>query len=329
MSCYESHSVLCQAPADAVYELISTAARWPQVLNRCESVEVLASGLDWEVVELTARVHGRPSSWVSERRRTPAVFGVDDQIVRPMPLVESMRTTWRVFDLGDNSSLLLLEHEFEIEKDVAGLVPGVITHDDAARHISSAIDANSLKELADFKAAVELSAGPSAGADIERSRHSVVCVADPDEMYRLVRDTSDWPELFPACVATSARSIPGGEIVTIHALQDGDIVSWDVARTYRDRIRRIDYEFVIPMPLVECMSGTWRVVDLEDGRSLLTVDRQWRILEDVSGIRDAIRTRSEARSYVRACVETNAGREMDSISRRLSSTDRTTAGGLS
>jgi aromatase len=238
---------------------------------------------------------------------------METRMVRPMPLVERMHTSWRVFDLNDEASLLLVEHDYDLKKDVAGYVDGISTAEQAEKYIAGALAVNAARELADFKAAAEARTRPE--RDIHRARHSVVCDADVADVYQQIRDTAEWPQMFEACVgATVKQQRAGSEVVTVYATQAGQIVSWDTERHYHDAIHRIDYQLLVPMPFVESMSGQWRVIPLQPGRCLLTVDRAWRILHDISGIREDIHTRAQAAAFVRGFVETNAAAEMQAIS---------------
>jgi aromatase len=141
-----------------------------------------------------------------------------------------------------------------------------------------------------------------------------VCDATSELVYSIIRDVSIWPELFEPCVATAViDETASTQVVRVEALQKGQRVSWDSRRRYRDEIRRIDYQLIVPMPFVEAMSGEWRVVPLDGDRCLLTVDRWWRILADVSGIREGVDTVPQAAAFVSEYVNRNAGAEMDSI----------------
>lgn len=152
---YASHSVVCDAPAQRVYELVSRACDWPRILQPCEEVTVLATSDDEERVEIVALLRGVRATWESQRRFKPEIYGVDAEIVRPMPLVEYMRASWRVVDLENRQCLLLVEHDYRVSDDVSGLVDGVTTRIEAERFIAEAIDLNSTRELHDFKAAAE------------------------------------------------------------------------------------------------------------------------------------------------------------------------------
>jgi ribosome-associated toxin RatA of RatAB toxin-antitoxin module len=224
-----------------------------------------------------------------------------------------MSTTWRVITLNSEQSLLLLEHDYSLCDEVTGQVAGVVTRADAERFIGGAIDANSEIELGNIKAAVERVADHGSGRDYHAS-HTVICAAPADSVYRLIRDTGNWPLIFDACLgATRLEGDATSELVRIEAIQDDRRVSWDTRRRYFDAIHRIDYHLPVPMPFVESMRGQWRVVPLGPERCLLTVDRSWRMLADVTGIRPGIDAVAHAAEFVGTFVRNNAEAEMLSI----------------
>lgn len=308
-----SHSVTCNAPAARVYELIRRSRDWPQVLDPCEAVTILEEGENFEHVEITARVNGEEMTWRSRRRILPEVFGVEAVIAEPMKLVEAMRTNWRVVELNIEQSVVILEHEYDLCADIAGQVAGVSSPDEASRFIESAIDANSTVELGNIKAAAERADTSADGRDFHL-RHSVVCAAPADTVYGMIRSTETWPRIFDACLsAAPVGSDETGELVRIEAVQNGQTVSWDTRRRYFDQIRRVDYHLLVPMPFLESMHGQWRVVPLGADRCLLTVDRSWRMLPDVTGIRTGVATVVQAAALVTGFVNGNAEAEMRSI----------------
>ena len=124
-----SHRIVCDASADRLYAVIRNSADWPALLEPCQAVTVLAADDESEHIELTALLHGRPATWQSRRRFQPDVYGVQSTLVRPMPLVAAMTTTWRVIPVNAEQSVLLLEHDYDLCDDVTGLVDGVTTRD--------------------------------------------------------------------------------------------------------------------------------------------------------------------------------------------------------
>lgn len=313
MRYHASHSVVCDAPPERVYRLISRSRDWPGVFEPCEAVTVLAEEPGSEHIEIRARVGGESMTWQSRRRFLPEVYGIRAEIVQPMKLVDAMTTDWRVVPVNREQSLLVLEHAYDLCEDIAGQVESVTTRAEAERFIESAVDANSTTELGNIKAAVEQPA--PAGLELDHhARHSVVIAAPADAVYPLIRDAGIWPRIFDACVsATTVEADEVGELVRIEALQDGRTVAWDTRRCYYDAIRRVDYHLPVPMPFVSSMHGQWRVLPLGAERCLLTVDRHWRMLDNVNGIREGVATVAQAAAVVRDFVETNAAAEMASL----------------
>ena len=310
-----SHSIACNASRAQVYGLIRDSAHWPQIFEPCIAVEVLESTQDAEHIQVTARVNGLPMTWRSRRRFLPEVHGIESVLTQPMKLVSAMATSWRVVAINNEQCLLVLEHAYDLEADIEGQVDGVRTLDEARRFIESAIDGNSRTELGNIKAAVERAPRTEPAVQPERhASHSVLCEASADSVYAVIRDTANWPRIFDACVsATRVRGDATRELVHIEAVQDGHPMAWDTQRTYFDTIRRIDYELPVPMPFLSSMKGQWRVVPLGEGRCLLSVDRSWRLLDDVRGIRPGIETVAQAAALFDAFVNDNAEAEMRAI----------------
>src|SRR4051794_30847456 len=162
-----SHSVVCNAPRARVYALISRSSDWPAIFEPCEAVNVLEAGDGFEQIEITARVNGTPMTWQSRRRFLPDVFGIESTLVRPMKLVRAMTTSWRVAHINNEQCLLILEHEYDLDEEIAGQVDGVNTRREAERFIDTAIDTNSRTELGNIKQAVER---PATGQDVPLNR---------------------------------------------------------------------------------------------------------------------------------------------------------------
>lgn len=310
-----SHSIVCNAPRPRVYGLIRHSAAWPQVFEPCQAVKVLESAEDFEHIEVTALVNGQPMSWQSRRRFLPEVFGIESTLTRPMKLVRAMSTSWRVAPISAEQCLLVLEHAYELDEDVRGQVEDVHTHEQAHRFIDSAIDANSTTELGNIKAAVEREVREESEPRLDRHNSiSVVCEAPADSVYAVIRDAGKWPHIFDSCISATRLEGDGAqELVRIEADQGGHRVAWNTHRRYFDAIRRIDYHLPEPMPFLASMQGQWRVLPLGPRRCLLTVDRSWRMLDDVRGIREGVETVAQATAIFDAFVNENAQSEMRAI----------------
>lgn len=172
-----AHSIVCNVPPARVYELIRRSVEWPQVFEPCQKVVLIEEGPQHEHIEITALVNGVAMTWRSQRRFQPEVFAIESRLLPPMPLVRSMTTSWRVVPVNHEQSLLLLEHDYELLDDVAGLVEGVTTREQAEQFIARAIDTNSTTELGNIKAAVERQTVKGEVRLDRQARHSIVCAA--------------------------------------------------------------------------------------------------------------------------------------------------------
>lgn len=305
----QSSSIVCNAGQAAVYAVICDSQRWPDLFEPCQAVEAIARDADGEHIRLTALVGGHPMQWESKRTFRREIFGIDTQVVKPMALVASMATTWRVIALNGVQCLLVLEHDYSLVDDVAGLVPGVTTRAEAEAFVAGAIHANTTKELGNIRDAVE---GRRQAADgVRTTSHSITCAAPADKVYAIIADAANWPKIFDACVSAVAEPRDGNrELVHIEALQNGQVIGWDTLRTYHDNILRIDFHLPVPMPFLAEMSGQWRVIPVGEDRCVLNVTRRFVLLDDVRGIRAGVETREQAADIVNRFIDDNAAGEM-------------------
>ncbi|MFI5782452.1 SRPBCC family protein [Nocardia sp. NPDC051570] len=305
-----SHNIVCPAPAERVYALLTDPAGWPEILTPCQAVLVRSATATTQTVEMTMAAGPETVTWVSERELRPEFYGVEEVQRRPMPLVERIHTSWRVVGLNKFACVLLAEHTVELTDD----------NPEAADRLRAMIHRNVAVALADYRAAAHRHMTPLSQDAMpdNRIRHTVWCESDADAVYRIVCDTSAWPQLFEACVDVDILRIDGETTdVRVWAMQDGRRVSWDTRRTHHPDLRRVDYQLLVPMPFVAEMAGQWRVIAVAPDRCLLVVDRWWSMLDDVTGIRDGIDTVSQAAHVVRSYVDTNAGAEMRVIADRV------------
>jgi aromatase len=284
-----SHAVLCSAPPERIYRIISDSARWPDLFEPCLEVRALERDCRGEDIEVAAMINGAPMRWRSRRRFRPDALAIDSESVEPMPLVRSMKTRWRVIPANEAQCALVLEHDFEVLDDVAGLVEGVGTAAEAAAFIARAIEANSLRELANIRDSAAPGSQASDGTGPIRRFCSIVCEAPALQVFEAVADTGQWPLLFDACASVEVLEDGArGELVRIEARQGDRLISWTTRRRYHRDLYRIDFTLETPMPFVAAMAGEWRVTPLGPDRALLSVDRRFELRETPDQPRDEI-----------------------------------------
>jgi aromatase len=149
------HSILCHAPTNAVYGIISNSARWPDIFEPCLNVESLEKKDGYEVIRVTAEVNQVEMQWVSHRVLNEEIYGIDFETNPPLPLLKSMQGRWRVVPIQEGECLLFLEHNFEVKDDVTGIVEGVATPEQAVDFMMQALHRNTIKELNSIKKLAE------------------------------------------------------------------------------------------------------------------------------------------------------------------------------
>src|SRR5262245_54962427 len=135
-----SRSVLCDAPADVVYELVTRTSEWPGLFEGRLSATSIQSDADGRLLEVSARSGDRLISWQWHVRLLPEVLGVEAEVRAPLSVFASMRTSVRVFRINSEQSLLLVEHEYELSATPGD---GGASPDTAGASISTAIDSES------------------------------------------------------------------------------------------------------------------------------------------------------------------------------------------
>lgn len=150
------HSILCDCSREIVYQIICNAEKWPDILEPCISVKTLLKDTHTETVEVSAWINNEKMTWQSKRTFLKDTFGIDAELIKPMPLVKYMHAFWRVLSENNNQQcLLILDHAFEISDNIDGKIKGVLTKADAIDFMKKAIDVNSKKELMNIKNVAE------------------------------------------------------------------------------------------------------------------------------------------------------------------------------
>ncbi|EIS1474296.1 hypothetical protein LY554_003972 [Salmonella enterica] len=303
----QANSVVCNASQATVYSLICNSQQWPQLFEPCIAVETLTRNEGEEQIRVTARVGGEQMTWESQRVFRKEIYGIDSTIVKPMLFVKNMSTTWRVIALNPTQSLIVLEHDYTLVDEIPYHLAEVTTREQAAAFVANAIDANSAKELGNIRDAVQK---PHSVTQRSTS-HSIICEASAAEVYGTIADVSNWPKIFDSCISAVAQKRVGNvERVRIEAWQKDQVVGWDTQRSYFDDIFRINFFLPVPMPFLKEMSGQWRVVPLDERRSILNVTRDFTLLDNVSGIREDITTHEQASELINRFIDDNAASEM-------------------
>lgn len=310
----QSNTILCHSPCDTVFQIIKNSSDWPEYFEPCVKVRVIERTDSSEHIYISAIVNGSEVSWESKRQFFSSIYCIETEMVKPMPLVHSMKTTWNVYPLNEQQCMLSLEHKYKICDDVMGIIDGVDSQEDALRYMQNAIDVNSDKELSNIKALAECNANTLSTEKQWQTSHSIVCNTSADTVFSVIADVDIWPELIEACQKATVIAVNDGiQIVQIEALDGNDTLLWETHRRCYHDVFRVDFSLPKPMPFLKTMYGTWRVIPLDNNRSLLCVTRHFELLDDISSIRDDISTHEAAKAHINHFINVNAENEMQSF----------------
>lgn len=314
MKLHETHSVTCNATKERVYNIICESERWPEIFEPCIAVKVLHKTDFDEHIEITAWVNGKEMTWESQRFFLKDIYAINSKILKPIKLVKSMDTHWRVISLNNTQSLIILEHNYEIDENISDQVEGVNSISDAITFISNAINHNTSIELNNIKNLFPQKYTNKKIIVQKSTSHSILCNVTAEKIYEIIADVSYWPKIFSQCVSANVlEKFENTEIIRIEAMQNNNLISWNTKREYLKNIFRIDFSLPIPMPYLKSMKGQWRVIPIDTEKCLLNVERHFELLEMVPNIREDIKTLEQASNFISQFIEENAENEMLAI----------------
>lgn len=268
-----SHSVICQVPADQVYSIVADVRRWVGLFEISREATIVGQGDNHELARITAQINGTETSWISHRKFLPTIYGVDFEILTPMPLVEYMRGHWRVIPLETHRCLLLVEHHFAIKPEVEGLAEGVSTREEALDYMLRAIHSNAWRDLEHLKSHVEREARAADPLEHEFSTDKLIA-APIAEVYQLLKDVAHWPDLLPHCQAVDMRYDESGhqEFVMQVSTPHGD-EQFRSIRICHDGAFSIRYFQPEPPAVLKFHSGDWILHETPEGTKVIAAHR--------------------------------------------------------
>ncbi len=192
------HRRVVEAPVQRVYALVEDVTRWPVIFEPCVHVQQLRRENGSETFRLWALVNDAVHSWTSRRELDPS--GPDGPRIRfaqerSNPPVTAMSGEWLFRPLPGGRTEIVLTHHF-----------AVLDRPGAAESTATAVDRNSLSELAALSAVAE-QAHPL--SDLVFSFTDTMPVAvPPAEAYDFLARADRWPDLLPHVRRTRLR-VPG------------------------------------------------------------------------------------------------------------------------
>jgi aromatase len=289
------HETTVSAPARAVYDLIADVSSWPHVFGPTVHVERSALGPDEERLLMWAVANDEVRSWTSLRRLDPERLRITfRQEKSPAPLLH-MGGTWELEPLSENTTRVLLHHDFRT------------VHDDPAEValVERAVDRNSVAELAALKRVAEL--GESYGDLVLSFEDSVTIDAPAALVYDFLRRAGDWPSRLPHVVRLElTEPAPDLQTMTMDTRgPDGSVHTTTSVRVCFPH-DRIVYKQTGTPPIMAAHTGRWTLLPTAAGVEVVSqhtvVIRPERVLE----VLGADGTVAGARELIRRALGTNS-----------------------
>ncbi|MCA8277169.1 SRPBCC family protein [Burkholderia sp. AU30280] len=271
------HAIVCDAPAQNVYDALKDVGNWPLIIDACTSATVVSREHDAEVVRIDAIQGGLPVSWETHRTYRPEIFRIDFHLRVPMPLLERMGGQWRVVPLSDRRCVLHVTRDFLVKADVTGIRPDIADVAAAVDFIREFTCRNGESEMGAIRSFVERQRADCASFE---TRHSLPF--PPDKVYDVLADVASWPDVLPHCERIDILhddTVNQEFLLTIAAERGGE--RFRSIRRCDANALSIRYFQPEPPALLRAHEGEWRVVASAAGCEVISAHRI-RIDEDMA-----------------------------------------------
>lgn len=144
--------------------------------------------------------------------------------------------------------------------------------------------------------------------------HSILCHASANTVYGIISNSARWPDIFEPCI--NVESLEKGEcyeVIRVTAEVNGVEMQWVSHRVLLEEIQGINFETNPPMSLLKSMQGRWRVLSMEEGGSLLSLEHNFEVKEEVKGLVEGVNTPDEALDFMMQAIHRNTLKEFNSI----------------
>lgn len=145
-------------------------------------------------------------------------------------------------------------------------------------------------------------------------RNSVVCNAPQAVVYSLICNSQQWPQLFEPCIAVKTLAHDENEeLIQVTAIVGGEQMTWESRRIFRKEIYGIDSTIVKPMLFVKHMLTTWRVIALNQTQSLIVLEHDYTLVDEIPSHLNEITTHEQAAVFIANAINTNSTKELNNI----------------
>lgn len=144
--------------------------------------------------------------------------------------------------------------------------------------------------------------------------NKIICNAHMDNLYQIVCNSKRWPEIFDPCISVKTiKSANNFEHIEVTALVNEQKMTWESERVFLPEIHGINSFIIKPMKLVKFMKTMWRIISINKQQSLVLLEHEYEISEDIKGLVDEIETYNEASLYIERAIDENSRKELFNI----------------
>jgi aromatase len=116
---------------------------------------------------------------------------------------------------------------------------------------------------------------------VREVEHEIIVHAPAADVYRLLAQVENWPQIFPPSVYVDYLDRDGNqEQIRIWALANGVVKNWTSRRRLDPESLRIEFRQEVSTPPVAAMSGKWIIEPLSDRETRLRLLHEYRAVGD-------------------------------------------------
>ncbi len=191
------HSIQIKTDIESAFQLCLNVENWPEFFPPCLKAVILKQENNQQLIEITAKTNDTVMTWQSLRTIDHLSHTIRFQQLKPAPLLSKMEGAWRFYPLHD-STLISLEHDFEVKDEVAGIIEDIKTKAEAVTYMKNAVNSNTQQELRSIKQILEKKS--FAQNDISCRFHTEEIISQPAELvHAALWNIKNWPSLLPHC----------------------------------------------------------------------------------------------------------------------------------
>nr|UUG47308.1 aromatase [Amycolatopsis sp.] len=296
---HATHSVTIDAPAQAVYGLVSATENWPLLFPPTVLVHHIERVGTEERIQIWATANDEVKTWTSFRRLDPAARRIEFRQERSHAPVRSMGGAWTIGELPGGQTVVTLDHDFTAVDDTPENV----------EWIERAIDRNSGAELSALRKNAE---------SLQDDRDLLLKFADTitvhgsaSDVYQFIRQAQEWPQRLPHVSRVALdEDTPDLQLLEMDTrAPDGSVHTTRSVRVCFPDTAIVYKQLLVPK-LLSAHLGRWLIE--RQGDDVRLTSEHTVVIEPaaIAGVLGADATVADAKNYVHTALSNNSGTTM-------------------